>query len=167
MLLLVVRHAPAGDKVAFAATGKSDDERPLTEDGIRKMRAAAAGLTKLVERLDAVATSPLRRARETADILLGVFDDAVLETVDALVPGSPPAALIPWLERQPAHSTVAVVGHEPHLSGLVCWLLAGAARPWLELRKGGACLLELEKPASRTATLHWLLDARTLRRLRR
>jgi phosphohistidine phosphatase SixA len=62
---------------------------------------------------------------------------------------------------------VAVVGHEPDLSGLVSWLLAGAARPLVALGKGAACLLELEKPAARTATLLWLLPPRGLRRLGR
>jgi len=167
MQLLVVRHAPAGDKIEFAASGRPDDDRPLTDEGIRKMRAAASGLGRLVERLDVIASSPLRRARETADILVAAYDAAPLEIVDSLAPGSAPAALVPWLERQLAASAVAVVGHEPHLSGLVSWLVSGTTRAWLELGKGGACLLEIERAAARGATLRWLVEARTLRRLRR
>jgi phosphohistidine phosphatase len=167
MQLLVVRHAPAGDKVEFAASGRPDGERPLTDEGVRKMRAVASGLGRLVDRLDLVATSPLRRARETAEILLAAYDSPPLETVEALAPGSPPAALMPWLEHQASSATVAVVGHEPHLSGLVSWLVAGSARPWLELSKGGACLLDVERPAARGAVLRWLIEARILRRLRR
>lgn len=167
MRLLVVRHAPAGDKAEFAASGRSDAERPITDEGRRRMRLAASGLGRLIERLDVIATSPLRRARETAEILAAAYDSPSLETVEALSPGSAPAALMPWLARHDADATVAVVGHEPHLSGLASWLAAGSPRPWLELSKGGACLLEVEKAAARGATLLWLLDARTLRRLRR
>ena len=167
MQLLVVRHAPAGDKIEFAASGRPDDERPLTDEGIRKMRAAASGLGRMVERLDVIASSPLRRARETAEILAAAYDAAPFEIVESLAPGSAPAALVPWLERQFAANVVAVVGHEPHLSGLVSWLVSGATRPWLELGKGGACLLELERAAALGATLRWLVEARTLRRLRR
>jgi phosphohistidine phosphatase len=167
MQLLVVRHAPAGDKIEFAASGRPDDERPLTDEGIRKMRAAASGLGRLVERLDVIASSPLRRARQTADILVAAYDTAPLEIVDSLAPGSAPAALVPWLERQMTARVVAVVGHEPHLGGLVSWLVSGSTRSWLELGKGGACLLELERAAARGASLRWLVEARTLRRLRR
>jgi phosphohistidine phosphatase len=165
--LLVVRHAPAGDKIEFAASGRPDAERPLTDEGRRKMRAAAAGLRRLVERLDAIASSPLARAAQTAQILASGYDGAAVETVAALAPGSPPSALVPWLERQSAASTVAVVGHEPHLSQLVSWLLAGSPRALLEMSKGGACLLELERPGRRGGTLCWLVEARTLRRLGR
>ena len=166
MQLLVVRHAPAGDKIEFAQSGKPDAERPLTEDGVRKMRAVASGLGRLVERLDVIASSSLKRALQTAEILAAAYESPV-EALEALAPGSPPAALMPWLERQAAAATLAVVGHEPHLSGLVSWLVSGSAKPWLELSKGGACLLEVEHAAARGATLLWLIDARTLRRLRR
>ncbi len=167
MKLLVVRHAPAGDKIEFASGGRPDAERPLTDEGRRKMRAAAAGLRRLVERLDAIASSPLERAAQTAEILASAYDSAAVETVEALAPGSPPSALVPWLERQGSSSTVAVVGHEPHLSHLVSWLLAGSTRALLEMSKGGACLLELERAAARGATLRWLVESRTLRRLGR
>lgn len=167
MQLLVVRHAPAGDKIVFAQSGRPDDERPLTDEGRRKMREGAAGLRRLVERLDAIATSPLQRALETAEILAEAFDSSTLETVEALSPGSPPAELMPWLGRHPAASLVAVVGHEPHLSGLVSWLLCGSTRPVVELGKGAACLLDLDKPAARQARLLWSAPPRALRRLRR
>ena len=167
MQLLVVRHAPAGDKIEFAQSGKPDEERPLTEDGIRKMRAVASGLGRLVERLEVIASSPLKRALQTAEILAAAYDVSPVETVEALAPGSSPAASMPWLERQAAAATLAVVGHEPHLSALVSWLVSGSAKPWLELSKGGACLLQVERAAARGATLLWLIDARTLRRLRR
>ena len=143
--------------------GSSDPD--LTDDG----RAMAAAIAEALERepFAAIYSSPLRRARETAEILAAAYDSPSLETVEPLSPGSPPAALMPWLARHDTDATVAVVGHEPHLSGLVSWLAAGSPRPWLELSKGGACLLEVEKAAARGATLVWLLDARTLRRLRR
>jgi hypothetical protein len=53
------------------------------------------------------------------------------------------------------------------LSQLVSWLLAGSTRALLEMSKGGACLLELERPAARGGTLRWLAESRTLRRLGR
>src|SRR5580692_8521046 len=74
--LLIVRHGPAGDRDEWAASGKDDDERPLTARGIREMRRAARGLRRLVGSVDAIGTSPLVRARETAEILGRAFDVA-------------------------------------------------------------------------------------------
>ncbi|MDH3366486.1 MAG: histidine phosphatase family protein, partial [Gemmatimonadota bacterium] len=69
MQLLVVRHAIAEDRDIFAAAGREDDERPLTEEGTRRMAAGAVGLVRVVPRLDAVASSPLVRAVQTAEII--------------------------------------------------------------------------------------------------
>jgi phosphohistidine phosphatase len=63
--------------------------------------------------------------------------------------------------------TIAAVGHEPHLSGLVSLLLTGRAGAVIELKKGAACLLDLgEQPAAGKARLLWALTPAQLRRLR-
>ena len=59
MRLLIIRHAIAEDRDVWAETGKSDDARPLTDDGARKMTRVAGGLVGAVPKLLAVATSPL------------------------------------------------------------------------------------------------------------
>ncbi|HEX4469200.1 MAG TPA: phosphoglycerate mutase family protein, partial [Gemmatimonadaceae bacterium] len=69
MDLLVIRHAIAEDKERFAASGRNDDLRPLTEEGRSKMRRAAQGLRTVVGRIAHLASSPLVRARETAEIV--------------------------------------------------------------------------------------------------
>jgi phosphohistidine phosphatase len=64
--------------------------------------------------------------------------------------------------------TAAVVGHEPHLSHFVCWLLTGRNGQFVELKKGGACLLELEQErAAAKAKLLWFLTPKQLRKLTR
>ncbi len=69
MRLLVVRHAIAEDREAFARSHKDDSTRPLTPDGRRKMERAALGLKELVPELDVLAASPYKRAIETAEII--------------------------------------------------------------------------------------------------
>ena len=54
MQILIIRHASAEERSAFAATGKSDDRRPLTDEGRRKMTEAAQGLRALVPHLDVI-----------------------------------------------------------------------------------------------------------------
>jgi phosphohistidine phosphatase len=62
--------------------------------------------------------------------------------------------------------TVAIVGHEPHLSGLVTWLMTGQIDSRLELKKGAACLLRFERaPGEGEATLRWALTPSQLRDL--
>src|SRR3989442_14427769 len=73
MRLLVVRHAIAEDREAFARSHKDDSTRPLTPDGRRKMERAALGLKELVPELDVLAASPYKRAIETAEIIAAAY----------------------------------------------------------------------------------------------
>lgn len=63
MELLIIRHAIAEDPVEHAKRGRGDDERPLTAKGVERMRQGAAGLRRLVPRVDVLAASPLARAQ--------------------------------------------------------------------------------------------------------
>ena len=172
MNLLVIRHAIAEDKQAFATTGRSDDQRPLTEEGRSKMRRVAEGLRATCPRVTVLASSPLVRARETADIVAPAFRIARVEIVEALRPERPFEDLAAWLRRRVApngagnNANVAVVGHEPHLSGLVTWFLTAGTDSRIELKKGGACLLRVDgEAAAGEAMLRWALTPSQLRGL--
>jgi phosphohistidine phosphatase len=166
MRLLVVRHAAAEDKDEFARAGRSDDLRPLTADGKRDMREAARGLRNVVPKLDLLATSPLVRAIETAEIVGAVYEREHV-VIDELRPESRYDDLARWARQHATKEVVAVVGHEPHLSGLASWLLAGSSRSFIDLKKGAACLLEIEDTAAASAMLLWSVTPRQLRGLGR
>jgi phosphohistidine phosphatase len=164
--LLVVRHAIAEDRAAFARNNKDDAARPLTPEGRRKMARAAQGLRVLVPELDVLAASPYQRAVETAEIIAGAYGDLRVVRAGELAPGAGVDRVLAWLSGQSARGTVAAVGHEPDLSQLVCALLAGVNGPFLELRKGAACLLDFPgKVGKAAATLDWFLGPKHLRRL--
>jgi len=163
MQLLVIRHAIAEDRESFAATNQPDDLRPLTKQGIRKMRRAAKGLRRIAPPVTMLATSPFTRAIETADILRDTLDGGPVVILDELTPDSPFESLRARLESLDETGTVAIVGHEPHLSGFVSWLLTGDANPILVLKKGGAVLLDV--PAEGRPALRWVLTPRLLRKL--
>jgi phosphohistidine phosphatase len=166
MNLLIVRHAIAEDKEVFAETGKSDDERPLTAKGLKKMKRAARGLRSLVPEIDFLATSPLVRAKQTADYIAVEYEIAVGELAEVLRPDAPFEAFIDWLREHEEQSVVCVVGHEPHLSGLATWLMTGSQTARLELGKGGACFLSFDESIKRGgATLGWLLTSKHLEAL--
>jgi len=171
MNLLVIRHAIAEDKENFATTGRSDDQRPLTNVGRSKMRRGAQGLRTLVGKVALLASSPLVRARETAEIVAPALSVPRVEIVEALRPESKYDELVEWIGGRAAPNddddyTVAVVGHEPHLSGLVTWLMTGGDDSRVELKKGGVCLLHFDgEPKEGEAVLRWLLTPSQLRDL--
>ena len=170
MNLLVIRHTIAEDKEAFAKTGRNDDLRPLTDAGRSKMRRGAQGLRAVVGRAAILASSPLVRARETAEIVAPTLGIARVEIVEALRPDRSYDEMVKWLRSRDAPNDddriVAVVGHEPHLSGLVTWLMTGSDESRLELKKGGACLLRFDgDPGKARGTLRWLLTPAQLRDL--
>jgi phosphohistidine phosphatase len=166
MQLLVIRHAIAEDREAFADTGRDDAERPLTKRGKRQMMRVAKGLRREVKSIDLLASSPLVRAAQTAAIVAEEYGDVPIVTVPALAPDSAPEAFAAWLREQQGANVVGAVGHEPHLGILVTWLLCGGAESHVSLEKGGACLLELEgAPRRRGATLLWSLPPKILSQL--
>jgi len=163
MDLLIVRHGIAEDKEVFANTGKTDDERPLTDKGRKKMKRAARGLCTIAPEIGLLVTSPLARARETAAIVAAAYDIDDVAVEDVLRPESSFDAFVDWLRPRSGRSPVCIVGHEPHLSGLATWLLSGGNESRLELGKGGACLLSFDGTAKRGgATLCWLLTSKQL-----
>ncbi len=166
MQLLIIRHAIAEDREEYAASGKDDALRPLTREGRVKMRQAAKGLRQLVKQLDVLATSPLARAVQTAEIVAAEYGISKPVTVPALAPGQPPDATAAWLRTLEHPGTVVAVGHEPDLGILVGWLVAGKGRSVIALKKGAACLVEIAAaPAAGQATLLWALTPGQLRRV--
>lgn len=165
MKLLIVRHGPAGDREEWEKTGKDDSLRPLTPKGKKEVRRAAAGLRRLVPSLDSIATSPWTRAAQTAQIVNKEYGVDVME-VEELTSDHQPDELQPWLERQREAGVIALVGHEPHLGLLIGYLLTGRSASLVDLKKGGAGLVELDDPAHPgSGVLEWLLTDRELRRL--
>jgi phosphohistidine phosphatase len=164
MKLLLVRHAIAEDREEFENTGEPDEKRPLTTAGRKKMKRAAAGLRELVPRVDVLATSPLTRAQQTAEVLAKTYVEAAPTVVEALDPMQPYELFLEWLRRLDDVDTVVAVGHEPHLSGLAAWLMTGNEKPFLEFKKGGTALLEFDGVIDRgAAQLRWLLTPAQLR----
>ncbi len=163
MDLLVIRHAIAADPADYP----DDAVRPLTPEGKKKMRQGALGLRRVVPAIDLLATSPLTRAVETADIVSHAYDDLATLLVPVLAPGHPPGAVAQWLDSQRRHTVVAIVGHEPGLSRMVSWFLSGSERGFIELKKGAACLVSFAGAIGAAgATLVWALAPSQLRELK-
>lgn len=166
MRVLLIRHAIAQDREEFARSHKSDDARPLTPKGRRRMAAAAQGVRALVPSIDVIASSPLKRAVETAEILARAYNGNGVERLEALAPAGSAEHALEWLRTHADATCVAMVGHEPDLSELASYLLLDAVAPLFAFKKGGACLLEFSRTIEAgDAMLHWLLQPNHLRAL--
>jgi len=172
MRILLIRHGIAEDRERFAKSGHADELRPLTVDGRKKMRKVADGIVKLVPKLDLIATSTLVRAVETGQIVARAFDAGrgghKVKVVEAreLEPGTAGSKLVKWIARHAGVHVLALVGHEPDLSELAGTMVGGTGRPILALKKGGACLSEIDDPsAPATGKICCLLTPRQLRKI--
>lgn len=163
MRILVVRHGPAGGPAEKARWKGKDERRPLSAEGKKKLRRATRGLSSVAGKVDLIATSPLVRARQTAELVAERLRAPVVET-ETLAPFAAPEETLRWLLGR-REKAIAVVGHEPQLGLLVAWLCAASAQPVTELKKGQACLLELRGRRPGDAVLVWSLAPKQLRRL--
>jgi phosphohistidine phosphatase len=156
MQIWLVRHALAAERDEFDGP---DGERPLTARGIKEFRGFARWLAEEVAPPNAVITSPLVRAVETAEILRKAFDlrKTDLALADGLRPGAEPAMLIE-LARQAATGVVAFVGHEPDLSRALSDFVGGGS---FAFGKGYAAAIEfIAAPAPGRGSLCWFVGPR-------
>jgi phosphohistidine phosphatase len=160
--LYLVRHAIAAER---GDEWPDDTKRPLTERGIARFRDALDGLKELDVAIDEVFTSPLVRARQTADLLVAALDPKPsLKVLDALAPGHAPATMLSQLAKAAKRHRIALVGHEPGLGELAAHLI-GAPRP-LPFKKGGVCRIDIAGlTTKRAGTLIWFIPPKVLRKL--
>ena len=168
MQLVMIRHGIAEDQKEFALTGRPDAQRPLTHEGVDKMKRGARGLREIVPEINLIATSPYVRAVETAKLVASAYKDVRIVIIHELVPTETGDAFVLWLRELKGVPVVAVVGHEPHLSKLASWLLTGHARSFIDFKKGAALAMEFEgAPAGGSGVLLWSLMPRQLRQIER
>ena len=162
MKLLLIRHAPA---VRNGSVGIRDSARPLTPRGRARFRLAARGLARIAERPDVLLTSPLVRARATADIAAAAFKK-VTPRVEPALGQENVDAVVAALKRCPRDAMVAVVGHEPTLSRLLARMLGvHQDDDRFAFKKGGAALLDLPDGPAAAGQLRWFVKPHILRSL--
>ena len=160
--LYLVRHGIAAD----ASSAFPDDAaRPLTDEGMERLRIQFKALRQLDVEIEHVLTSPLVRAMQTAALLKEAFRNApAVAVVDALRPGGRFDGLMAELARLPDAKGVALVGHEPSI-GMVASRLLGA-REAIQFKKGAVCRIDVATlPPTEPGRLQWFLPPRVLRGL--
>jgi len=135
------------------------------------MEEIAAGMQKIVPKMDLILSSPLVRAWQTAEIVAkayGMKNSFKLRETAALAPDSKFDSLLAELEERADEKHVLLVGHHPHLGDLIAYFIARGFARNIPLKKGGLACLEIDPKAPRSScTFHWLLTPKHLKLLAR
>jgi phosphohistidine phosphatase len=156
--IVFLRHGIAEE----ASVEKKDEDRGLTGEGHTRMKEIARGLERTLPKAQAIYSSPLLRAVQTALwVSKGYKSKVSINTTDLLAPGASPKQFRQLLATIPERRVI-VIGHEPTLTAHMA-ALTGMGRANLELKKGGCYGVRIASDG--TATLEWLLPPRVLRKL--
>jgi len=161
-VIYLVRHGIAEP----AAPDVSDADRSLTPEGTRKLTRGAAGLKRLGVAPEIVLSSPLRRAQQTAAVLVSVLaPDTEVEIYAPLAPGHEAADVVQGLRAYRHAQSLMLVGHQPTLGEVASYLVTGSSDlAALPFKKGAvAAVRTAAVPPRPTGVLEWFLTPKQLR----
>jgi phosphohistidine phosphatase len=157
MICYLLRHGIAVDPAEWRG---SDFDRPLTDEGHKRMAREAKAIAALSLDLDVIITSPLVRAKQTAEYVADALKMTKHLIEDVRVgPGFSTARLASILEEHVDAKSVMLVGHEPSMSEVTSDLIGGAR---LQFKKGSLACIELSNASSLTGELVWLASPKVL-----
>lgn len=166
MELYILRHGEAGNRLP---AGGRDSERGLTVVGKDEVEEIAEALAELDVKVDFIATSPLKRASQTAGIVAKTMKikKGKLEQWDELKPEGKRSELYQKLAQFREESSVLVVGHEPYLSTMISEIAFGNGGAGIVLKKAGIARLGVTsflRPKIK-GELKWLLTPKHLKKV--
>jgi phosphohistidine phosphatase len=152
-----LRHGIAADRDEFQG---DDFERPLTDEGCERMQREAKAIAKLQIEPDVIVTSPLVRAKQTAQIVADALKlDGKLVEDKRVGENFGVQQLAQILADHAKADALMLVGHEPDMSDVIGQLTGGTN---IDLKKGGLALVELQGASSSSGQLQWLIPPKVL-----
>ena len=162
MKLYFLRHASAAD------VAPSDAERELTKEGEEESRIAGAALATLGVKPGHIFSSPLVRARQTAEIAAQELDfTSPVEILDELLNDASTPSLLKALKSHHEAGELLLVGHMPRLADHVAALIDAQSAGGLSLGKGSVACVELDHLRPGAGQLRWFMRQKQLRLLAR
>lgn len=160
MRLYFLRHASASD------VAPSDAERKLTKEGEEESRVAGAALAELGVKPVHIFSSPLVRARQTAQIAAKELKfSGDIEILDELLNDTSTPALLKALKRHGAANELLLIGHMPSLAEHIAALIDAQSANGLPLGKGGVACVELDQLRAGRGALRWLMRQKQLAKI--
>jgi len=167
MDLFILRHGEA-DK----SSNGDDFVRPLTVEGTLDVTYVAGWLNDLGVEFDAIITSPLKRAQQSASIVSKIFNiEDNLMNWEELQPGRNRIEFYQKLSSEQLfneESVVLVVGHEPYLSSLISDIISEPnASSHVVLKKAGLAKIRITSQYAQTmhGELEWLLTPKLMKNI--
>jgi phosphohistidine phosphatase len=157
MKLYLVRHATATEGIGGPI--HSDAERPLITIGREEAQSVAIAIRRLGAKPDVFLTSPLVRAKQTAEIFAEMFGQKdKLQLTDALAPGGTVSDLYKALKNLGRANEVFLFGHQPDMTRLAQTLLWSGPDLDLPFKKAAVCRIDIyDCPPTNPGTLKWLI----------
>jgi phosphohistidine phosphatase len=160
MKLYLLRHATASD------VAPSDAERKLTREGEGEARTAGLALAELGVKPSRILTSPLVRARQTAEIAARALKfRGDIELLDELTNGTSTPALLKVLPSHSPQEEILLVGHMPSLSDHLAALIGSKSPQGLPLGKGSVACVDVEEMRPGRGQLRWLMRQKQLHQI--
>jgi len=167
--LYLLRHGEAGRRTAIAA-GQDSGDLPLTIAGKEEIAVLARSLKHLDLKFDAIISSPLKRAIQTAKIIAKALDmEKRVSIWNELVPEGDRSKLYNRLNQYTTESTILMVGHQPYLTDIICDMIFQKRVNQvgqINLKKSGLAKIRVISLMPNTnGELRWLLTPRILKSL--
>jgi len=161
MIVYFLRHANAGKPLA---NPKKDEKRALDKEGTEQCGIVGRALAALDVQVDAMISSPLKRAAQTASLVGNELSyEGTLQFEDALRPTATFADFRRLLEKYSKQEAIMVVGHNPTLSEFLGRSISETGcEAGTELKKGAVAKVEIGR---NSAILHWCVTPKVLRSL--
>ena len=162
MDLFVLRHGEAGKSSSLPG----DSKRSLTDEGKQEIVDLSHGLKSLDIRPDYILTSPLLRAKETAEIVAkSLRYKGKIEEISSLKPESSRLEFYSMLSKLKQDSVVLIVGHEPYLSEMIGEGISQSGCK-INLKKAGLAKIKVLSTLPKLkGELRWLLTPKILKKL--
>ena len=146
LVLGLFRHGPAGKR--DAKKFPNDDLRPLTPKGRKTVKHCAKGLKAMGFSPKHIFTSPVKRARETSELMRKVFGlpASAVKILRELRYDAAPSRALKLLPGLRLRGHILLVGHEPWLGEFLSYLVAGRRSKSFPLRKAGFAAVGLDAP---------------------
>lgn len=168
MKLLLIRHAKSYDRDLWQKEHNlPDEERIITAEGEYDFTKVARSIKMMVPHLHYVFSSPLARTMQTAKILVDQFSELDVFEAPCLIQKTPIIETHQFLEKYNSDKNyIAMVGHENHLSELLCSFLKVDSCESFRMKKGGAALLNVEKKGDLfEGQMEWFFSPKAMRNL--
>jgi len=140
MHIFFLRHGDASSDSRY-----EDSERPLSDLGMRQATLVGSFLQRMNIVIDTALSSPLKRAHDTASIVLSYINNPQITVSELLMNGTDPRRLFDQLNKLKVPSAF-LIGHEPSLSETISLLIGGNRKVEIEMRKCSLALVDISIP---------------------